>query len=124
MDYSDGMTTEAVDKLIHELYTKQYPEVTPTPCSECPWRRSATPGYLGPHDAEEWIQIAHAEGPIACHLTCNGDAEWSPEVRQCAGAARFRANVHKKPRNSSIVTGPQDHKAVFSSNIEFIEHHQ
>lgn len=105
-----------------------YPEVTKTPCIECPWRKDATPGWLGPHTAEEWVRGAHGEGAIACHRTIqrgSGEAEWNdPGLRQCAGAAQFRANVFKQPRDPNIaVADKRDDSLVFGTNSEFLEHH-
>ena len=103
------------------------PEAAKTPCNQCPWRRDARPGHLGPHDAETWALAAHGESAIACHVTIKpgrSEAEWDdPGLKQCRGAAIFRANVFKLPRNPQIVTGPADHDRVFSSNEEFITHH-
>jgi hypothetical protein len=43
--------------------TRDYPPAVPEPCNDCPWRRNATPGWLGPHTAEEWIKQAHSDTP-------------------------------------------------------------
>jgi hypothetical protein len=99
------------------------PEVTKKPCAECPWRREAERDYLGPHTAGEWVELAHTDSPIACHLTINGlFQDWS-ELRQCAGAAIFRANVYKTPRHPKVAKLPRDEATVFASDEEFIEHH-
>lgn len=92
------------------------------PCNECPWRRVAIPGYLGPESAENWIQAIHGEHPIMCHKTCNPGGSYDGTM-QCRGAAIMRANTGKKPRRSDIVTGPVDKERVFGSNEEFIDHH-
>lgn len=103
------------------------PEVTKTPCNECPWRRAAWAGHLGPHTAEEWVEMAHGEGAIACHKTIRAEveADWSDEgLRQCAGAAQFRTNVFKSPRNTQIaVAASRDTETVFAWNDEFLDHH-
>lgn len=113
-------------EVAYEEYLKQQkflPPATATPCSECPWRRVSWRGHLGPLSATEWVEKAHSDAAIECHLTVRqSGAEWN-EVRQCRGAAIFRANVLKTPRNPLVVTGPQDREAVFASNQEFIEHH-
>ena len=112
-----------------DAYTKQYPEPTAAPCAECPWRRVAAPGWLGPHDAWEWLEAIHGEGAIACHMTIKdtndeGRGDWDhPSMRQCRGAAIFRAHVCKSPVNPSIETGPSDPDKVFVSNAEFVAHH-
>jgi hypothetical protein len=101
------------------------PPATTKPCIECPWRRAAVPGYLGPYEAAEWTEIAHGESAIACHMTIPAgvDGEWSDGMLQCRGAAIFRANVCKLPRDPRVVTGPMDTHAVFAANIEFLAHH-
>lgn len=105
------------------------PPPTAAPCKECPWRRAAVPGHLGPYSAETWCRIAHGESAIACHLTIKdtdseGHGDWEhPAMRQCRGAAIFRENVLKSPRNPEVVTGPTDTQSVFATNDEFIEHH-
>lgn len=107
------------------------PPPTDKPCRECPWRRKAAPGYLGPHTADEWIEAAHGEGPIACHVTIKGteetgEGDWAhPLMKQCAGAAQFRRNVLKLPRNPEIARPKEaDHETVFSCNSQFLAHHE
>lgn len=106
------------------------PEVTAKPCNDCPWRRNSLPGWLGPFNAGEWLLLAHGEAAIACHLTIadsdeDGNGDWNqPGMRQCAGAAIFRANICKSPRNPEIARLPQDRENVFSWNDEFIAHHE
>lgn len=105
------------------------PGALPKPCDECPWRRNALSGHLGPETSEKWCDIAHGEGPVACHKTIKrvndeGYGEWDdPAIKQCAGLAIFRANICKSPRNPEIVVYPADHETVFSWDNEFIEHH-
>lgn len=106
-----------------------YPPPTPKPCNDCPWRRTAVEGWLGPYSAAEWLAIAHGESPIACHKTIinvneDGVGEWDdPAMRQCRGAAIFREHVCKSPKHPDIVTGPTDPDNVFVSNAEFMEYH-
>lgn len=104
------------------------PDATKSPCNECPWRRKAAPGYLGPMDPDEWLEAAHSDVAIACHKSIKeaqaGVGDWDhPVIRQCRGAAIFRANVCKSPRDPEVVTGPVDRESVFSNNREFKEHH-
>jgi hypothetical protein len=101
------------------------PEVTNTPCNECPWRRNSAPGHLGPYSAQTWAEMAHGEGAIACHVTITGESWDDPGMRQCAGAATFRTNVLKLPRNPAVATSDEpDHERIFSSSAEFISHHE
>lgn len=67
--------------------------------------------------------MAHGEVAIACHLTIEVDGEWAGNVKQCAGAAIYRANVCKSPRDPEIALLPQDKEKVFGFG-EFLEHHQ
>lgn len=122
------------------------PPAVPQPCNDCPWRRVAEAGWLGPHDPGTWIAIAHGEEAIACHQTIPAMPEtdpvdyaerpflgleavqriWDqPGIRQCAGAAIFRCNVHKSPRNRQDAERAfeADPVAVFASDEEFLDHH-
>lgn len=100
------------------------PEPTKVPCNECPWRRNAWAGHLGPFTPEEWLALAHSDVAIACHKTIEVEEDWTtPGIRQCAGAARYRANVFKSPRDKTIAVGPTD-PDVFARPREFAEHHE
>lgn len=98
------------------------PEPTAKPCRECPWRRESAAGWLGP---EEWVELAHSETPIACHLTVSEDGDWEQDgIRQCAGAAQYRKNVCMLPRNSEIAVADEpDRERVFGTPREFLAHH-
>lgn len=85
------------------------------PCRECPWRRASASGWLGGHPADDFIALAHSESLVACHLA---------HSRQCAGAAIYRGNVSKMPRNKSLLVLPADRERVFSSPAEFLDHHR
>lgn len=99
-------------------------DATTVPCAVCPWRRKSVRGWLGPLTAPEWIELAHSDEPIACHETIETDGVWTPGVTlQCRGAAVFRANVFKAPRDQTVAVGPRDTDRVFASNAEFTEHH-
>lgn len=84
------------------------------PCSDCPWARKSVDGWLGPGTIDEWLQAAHSEGQIPCHV--------HPNV-QCAGLAIFRANVCKVPRDEETLRLPADRVLVFSWDDEFRAHH-
>jgi len=92
------------------------------PCNECPWRRNALAGYLGPHNADEWLSLAETDAPIACHKTIQ-ESESFEGTKHCAGAATYRANRCKLPRDKRIPTGPSDHDGVFSNPVQFKDHH-
>lgn len=84
------------------------------PCADCPWARKAVNGWLGSLTSEQWLREAFGEARIDCHTIIGP---------QCAGAAIFRANICKKPRDRSLLLLPPDNKLVFSNPMEFTEHH-
>lgn len=85
-----------------------------SPCSDCPWARKSLAGWLGGSSREEWLGDAHGETRIECHTLVGA---------QCAGAAIYRANVCKSPRDASQLKLPADREVVFSNQREFWEHH-
>lgn len=84
-------------------------------CSDCPWARMSLRGWLGALSADEWLQEAHGEADIQCHVLTGV---------QCAGAAIYRANMGKLPRNPNLMRLPTDRVAVFANPREFKEHHE
>jgi hypothetical protein len=90
------------------------------PCSDCPWSRKSVPGWLARMTPEEWIACAQGDGLIECHTKKASDGEaW-----QCAGAARFRSNILKVPRDPNILQNLKaDVVRVFASVGEFLTHH-
>ncbi len=106
------------------------PQPKASPCFDCPWRRDAQPGWLGPATADEWVKTAQSDSPILCHLTIvnsdDGYADWDdPDLRQCAGAAIFRNNVCKLPRHPCDAAHDftADRDTVFGWYDEFTTHH-
>ncbi len=102
--------------------TQPLPDVLTKPCSDCPWRRIAAPGWLGPLTAEEWWATAHSDMAIACHLTITNEDWDDPGMRQCAGVAIYRSNVHKSPRDPEVLTLPENLDTVFGLG-EFVKYH-
>lgn len=84
------------------------------PCSDCPWSPKSIPGWLGGTDAETWIKAAHGDQRIDCHVL---------DGAQCAGAAIYRGNVCKTPRDKSVLKLPADRTAVFAMPQQFLDHH-
>lgn len=85
------------------------------PCKECPWVRTSVPGWLGPGTADEWLATAHSDEIVECHMTA---------PLQCAGAAIYRRNVAKSPRDVNCLRLPADRAKVFSNPMEFKAHHE
>ena len=98
------------------------PEATQT-CSDFPWRRNSLTGWLGPLTAAEWTELACSDEAIACHQTIKESGSWEGAA-QCRGAAIFRANIFKSPRDPSVAVGPRDTARVFATPPEFTEHHK
>lgn len=84
------------------------------PCSDCPWARDALHGWLGGASVEEWLQAAHGDERIDCHVL---------QGAQCAGAAIFRRNTCKTSRDPEVLVLPRDIVTVFASDAEFADHH-
>lgn len=87
-------------------------------CGDCPWRRDSLAGWLGEMSPEEWVKAALADGQIQCHALVGPDGPV-----HCAGAAIFRANLCKVPRDPDALRLPPDRKAVFAMPDEFRRHH-
>jgi len=81
---------------------------------------------MGPLD---WLRAADSDIAIACHQTIVSEegstvGKWEhPDIRQCQGAATFRANTLKEPRDPEVACGPADRDNVFATKEEFWEHH-
>lgn len=84
------------------------------PCSDCPWARKALAGWLGSETREQWIADAQGEARIECHTLIGA---------QCAGAAIFRTNIAKRPRDPTLLVLPADREKVFATPQEFCAHH-
>jgi hypothetical protein len=111
------MTDKLVKKgqLITHDQAKPCKEQITQPCTDCPWARTALPGWLGALTADEWLREAHGEARIDCH-TLKGP--------QCAGAAIYRANMLKLPRDRNTLRLPKDKTKVFATPTEFKNHHE
>lgn len=84
-----------------------------TPCADCPWARTALNGWLGGNTADEWLQMAHSETLVPCHVI---------ENQQCAGIAIYRRNVMRLPHHPLLILDA-DKTKVFATPNEFLEHH-
>ncbi len=90
-----------------------------SPCSDCPFARSALAGWLAGWSVWRWLNVAHGNGRMECHTRkqCNGEA-W-----QCAGASIFRANVCKSVAEP-LLRLPQNKNRVFAWDTDFASHHE
>lgn len=82
------------------------------PCSDCPLRRDSLPGWLGGYTPEEYRALCHSDHIVDCHVHAGS---------RCAGLAIYRTNVAKwQPPEHKL---PPDTEAVFSTPMEFLDHH-
>lgn len=116
------------------------------PCNDCPFRRDATPGWLGdtsglPGSEEVTEGCKHfvdgaladyAEYDLPCHTTIDYEkGDWLedqyPEAALCAGALIFARNQAKSPRDparaENIRQVEADTETVFAYPWEFYDHH-
>jgi hypothetical protein len=84
------------------------------PCSDCPLRRDSLGGWLGGSSADDWAVMLHSEARFDCHVL---------KGAQCAGAAIYRGNICKMPRDKTVLVLPADRDTVFSNREEFLDHH-
>lgn len=83
-----------------------------SPCSDCPMRRDSLNGWLGGSTPEQYVQLAHSDERVDCHVHAGS---------RCAGMAIYRRNVCKwQPPEDKL---PQDKETVFARPEEFVEHH-
>lgn len=98
------------------------------PCASCPFRRINDLGTDKPGGSEPDVYLGQARGPfwLPCHKDKNykDKASDPAKVQQCAGAAIFRSNCkgpYKLPEQ--LLSLPEDHENVFSSEAEFYAHY-
>jgi hypothetical protein len=105
--------------------TSDLPEPTKKPCNECPWRRTSEPGFFGPQIPEEFAAPALSGDMIICHKTVQAEGRdfSQPGLRQCAGAAAFRANIGRRPTDPRVSFSEPDPDGIFETTGEFLDHH-
>lgn len=103
------------------------------PCSDCPFRRKAMPGWLGGSSPEGFIDCMQRDEPLPCHQTVDYDdpnwlVKWMKQGGDtgnvCAGALIFMANKCQRPHDPNFPTMEPDHGAVFSNSVEFVRFHR
>lgn len=94
------------------------------PCSECPYRRRAPPGWLGGHPVEVYAEHIRRQAPVACHKTVRSDGQGQPHL--CTGWAQALNNGVSTPRDDQLaaeVAKAGTNPEVFSWAAEFEKHH-
>lgn len=96
-----------------------------TICSTCPYARTTTKEYLDTRgdNGERFVAQAHMNALLPCHSEDDGLATVGV-CRQCAGAAKFRANVEVTGLSPQLGTLPPDHENVFTSDAALLAHHK
>lgn len=95
------------------------------PCVQCPFRRGVDPGICASKNTVPEAFIGQAIGNflLPCHLQAGfKESPYSPELRQCPGAAKYRANCGYEV-HSRLLQLPADPVTVFSSPAELLAHH-
>jgi hypothetical protein len=94
-------------------------------CSTCPYARATTKEYLDTRgdNGERFVAQAHMNAVLPCHSEDEGLATVGV-CRQCAGAAKFRANVGVTGLSPKLGTLPPDTENVFASDAELLAHHK
>lgn len=103
-----------------------------SPCAECPFRKTAVPGWLGPDKPAEVIAQVHSEGGYGCHMALEGRKDANREgrhpretVEHCAGAM-IHANVTHKRYRAPEMAAHQDRLAKCKVPVmgwEFLPYH-
>ena len=91
------------------------------PCIDCPFARKALPRWLAGYSPGWWMRVAHGDGRMECHTR---NEVGGKKAHQCAGAAIFRANVFKSPRDPAVMQLERDKTLVFANDREFRVHHE
>jgi hypothetical protein len=99
------------------------------PCLTCPWRKGTTPpGLIGFSKPEVYISQSSLPFYLPCHSSKNYSGKEtnleSGNIKQCAGANIFRANIDvAKYMPKGIEQLPVDKKNVFTTKEEFLAHY-
>jgi hypothetical protein len=107
---------------IQEAATEQKTEC----CGQCPFARSTSKKYLDTRgdNAERFIGQAFINAILPCHMDSDNNNATVGEGRQCAGAAKFRANCKIDYLHKSIGTLPPDKETVFGKPAGLLAHHR
>jgi len=112
----------------------QYRPPVAKPCSDCPFRRKAMPGWLGGSSPEGFIDCMQRDEPLPCHQTIDYDDNphwletWMKQGDDtgniCAGSLIFMANKIQRPHDRDFPTMEPDRENVFSNSVEFVRYHR
>lgn len=101
------------------------------PCNDCPFRRNAMRGWLGPWRVETLLRVI-GHSAFACHQTIRPGGDYdeeAPHLESCAGMAIFLNNKVERSRDPSnayhqgLLKNSEHATGVFSSSMEFTDYH-
>jgi hypothetical protein len=104
-------------------------------CDECPFRKAALPGWIGPHSIEDIEKVVHSEEPFICHesieeMMVRGyeGEEIEEHGQHCVGMLRYRNAMCKRSRDPETAQAQLDLKSVPDEPMipatKFREHHE
>lgn len=102
------------------------------PCNECPFRRKAPAGWLGPWSVAELLLVI-GRSAFACHRTIKRGGDYdldAPGLQSCAGMAIFlnnkmeRSRDHMNAHHQDLLANSPHAKDVFANSTEFADHHE
>ena len=98
-------------------------------CSQCPFARATTKEYLDTRGDNGERFIGQSIGPfiLPCHMTKDFSqwAEKADTIPQCAGAAKYRANIGVGDMMPPAIGKlPADTETVFATPVELLAHHR
>jgi len=94
-------------------------------CQTCPFARTTSKEYLDTRgdNGERFLAQANMNAVLPCHCEDHGSATVGV-CQQCAGAAKFRANIGVTGLSPTLGTLPPDTENVFATNAELLAHHK
>lgn len=104
-------------------------------CGECPFRKKAPAGWLGPHSIEDIEMVVHSEEPFICHESIEEmmgrgyEGEQIEEHGQhCVGMLRYRNSMCKLSRDPQTAQAQTELRTVPDQALipprKFREHHE
>lgn len=106
-------------------------------CEECPFRKKALPGWLGPHSIETIEKVVQSDEPFICHMSIaeaiesgmeDGDEQIEEEGQHCVGMLRYRNAMCKKSRDPQVARVQNELREIPDVPViearKFREHHE
>jgi len=96
-------------------------------CSQCPYARATSKEYLDTRgdNSERFVGQGNMNAFLPCHMESMDNNATVGQGRQCAGAAKFRANIGVADQlRPEIGRLEPDTETVFATNAELLAHHR